>query len=182
MKYIDADKLKAEIERRKLQNRYIDTDGYEQELFEIIDSLQQEQQEEPDKSLEEEAEEWAENEAYGKSDAEFEMAYKGFIAGAKWQEERNKTLVKEAHDWGFGAGSEWQKQHDAELIEIAYNDGITIGMTKQKEQMLKDAVEGLVGVHLHDKRADVTVNTGYLPEKLGIKGNSKVKVIIVKED
>lgn len=33
--------------------------------------------------LEEEAEEWAENEAYGKSDAEFEMAYKGFIAGAE---------------------------------------------------------------------------------------------------
>ena len=44
-KYIDAEKLKAEIERRRLQNRYIDTDGYEQELFEIIDSLQQEQQE-----------------------------------------------------------------------------------------------------------------------------------------
>ena len=43
MKLIDAEKLKAEIERRRLQNRYIDTDGYEQELFEIIDSLQQEQ-------------------------------------------------------------------------------------------------------------------------------------------
>jgi hypothetical protein len=36
-------------------------------------------------SLEETAEEWAENEAYEKSDAEFEMAYKGFIAGAEWQ-------------------------------------------------------------------------------------------------
>ena len=45
MKYIDADLLRKEIERRRLQNRYIDTDGYEQELFEIIDSLQQEQQE-----------------------------------------------------------------------------------------------------------------------------------------
>lgn len=45
MKYIDADLLRKEIERRRLQNRYIDTDGYEQELFEIIESLQQEQQE-----------------------------------------------------------------------------------------------------------------------------------------
>jgi len=43
MKYIDAEKLKAEIERRRLSNRYIDTEGYENELLEIIDSLQQEQ-------------------------------------------------------------------------------------------------------------------------------------------
>jgi len=43
MKYIDADKLKYEIKRRKLSNYYTDTDDYETELFEIIDSLQQEQ-------------------------------------------------------------------------------------------------------------------------------------------
>ena len=43
MKYINADKLKAEIERRRLSNRYIDTEGYENELLEIITSLQQEQ-------------------------------------------------------------------------------------------------------------------------------------------
>lgn len=51
MKYIDADKLRAEIERRRLQNRYIDTEGYENELLEIIDSLQQE---EPEVDLEKE--------------------------------------------------------------------------------------------------------------------------------
>ena len=45
MKYIDADKLIAEIERRRLSNRYIDTEDYENELLEIIDSLQQEQPE-----------------------------------------------------------------------------------------------------------------------------------------
>lgn len=43
-KYIDAEKLKYEIERRKLSNYYTDTDDYETELFEIIDYLQQEQQ------------------------------------------------------------------------------------------------------------------------------------------
>jgi hypothetical protein len=42
MKYIDSEKLLAEIERRRLSNRYIDTDGYENELLEIITSLQQE--------------------------------------------------------------------------------------------------------------------------------------------
>ena len=45
MKYIDAEKLKAEIKRRRLSNRYIDTNDYEDELFEIITSLQQEQPE-----------------------------------------------------------------------------------------------------------------------------------------
>ncbi len=45
--------------------------------------------------LEEAAEEWAENEAYGKSDAEFEMAYKGFIAGAEWGAEHIKQQSDE---------------------------------------------------------------------------------------
>ena len=44
MKYIDADKLIAEIERRRLSNRYIDTEGYENELLEIITSLQQDKE------------------------------------------------------------------------------------------------------------------------------------------
>ena len=48
MKYIDAEKLKAEIERRRLSNRYIDTEDYEAELFDIINFLQQEQ---PDMDL-----------------------------------------------------------------------------------------------------------------------------------
>lgn len=52
----------------------------------------------------------------------------------------------------------------------------------QKRKMMQGAVEGFVGVHLHDKRADVTVNSGYLPKEMGIKGDSKVKIIIVKED
>ena len=58
--------------------------------------------------------------------------------------------VKASKD-AFIAGANWQKQHDAELIEIAYNDGITIGMTKQKEQMMEEAVEmevGMFGKHL----------------------------------
>ena len=45
-KYIDAGKLKYEIERRNLSNYHTTTEGYEEELYEIIDSLQQEAQEE----------------------------------------------------------------------------------------------------------------------------------------
>lgn len=45
MKYIDAEKLKYEIERRNLSNYHTTTEGYEEELYEIIDSLQQKQPE-----------------------------------------------------------------------------------------------------------------------------------------
>lgn len=44
-KYIDASLLRYEIKRRGLSKRHVNTDGYEEELLEIIDSLQQEQQE-----------------------------------------------------------------------------------------------------------------------------------------
>lgn len=44
-KYIDAEKLIAEIERRRLSNRYTYTEDYENELLGIITSLQQEQSE-----------------------------------------------------------------------------------------------------------------------------------------
>lgn len=50
-------------------------------ISKFIDSLQEKKLSE---NLNEIAGEWAENEVYGKSDAEFEMAYKGFKAGAKW--------------------------------------------------------------------------------------------------
>lgn len=56
MKYIDAEKLKAEIERRNLSNYYTTTEGYEEELYEIIDSLQQEQPEVDLKYIENDAE------------------------------------------------------------------------------------------------------------------------------
>lgn len=56
-KYIDAEKLKYEIERRKLSNYHTDTDDYEAELFEIIDSLQQEQ---PEVDLKEEVNKFSE--------------------------------------------------------------------------------------------------------------------------
>lgn len=77
----------------------------------------------------------------------------------------------------FIAGAKWQKQHDAELIEIAYNDGITIGMTKQKEQMLKEAVEGEVTT---DNRGNNVVRAGVFNKDF--EYGDKVRVIIVKED
>ena len=50
------------------------------------------------RDLEEEAEEWAENEAYGKSNEEFDMAYKGFKAGVEWQKDQILNWVKEKQE------------------------------------------------------------------------------------
>ena len=72
---------------------------------------------------------------------ELEEEYKDYVVNDPVYSKlvnRNAGLVIARHF------AQWQKQHDAELIEIAYNDGITIGMTKQKEQMMKEAVEGEV--------------------------------------
>jgi len=43
MRYIDADKLRYEIERRNLSD-YCRIERYEEKLYEIIDSLEQEQE------------------------------------------------------------------------------------------------------------------------------------------
>lgn len=117
---------------------------------EVIDCINSLSEEKPSEDLEEAAKEYAILDEEGKwKDG---GKYKGFIAGAGWQ-----------------------KQRDAELIEIAYNDGITIGKTKQKEQMLKDAVEG----RAHPEECEIWVNLfGY-----GYKYNAgdKVKMIILKD-
>ena len=95
-------------------------------LLDIIDSISEEK---PSEDLEEAANKYAILDEEGKwKDG---GKYKGFIAGA-----------------------EWQKQRDAELIEIAYNDGITIGKTKQKEQMIKDSEEDVLLL----ERAWLTLN------------------------
>lgn len=54
------------------------------------------------------------------------------------------------------------------------------GAQWKEAQILRRAVKGYVGVHLHDKRADVTVNSGYLPESMGIKGDSEVYLVVLK--
>ena len=80
---------------------------------------------------------------------------------------------KDIVDKVFGAGNldGWEYDEAKALVELA------------KEELLKDAVEGDIGMTLHDKRADLYVRSkGYLPESLGIKCNDKVRIIIAKED
>lgn len=115
-KYIDADRLKAEIDRRRLhfnkeakkyqalnngysQNCYGARDAL-RDLENFIDSLQQEQ---PSEDLEEVAEEYR-RESYRKSVLpnidgpipEYGGSIKdAFIAGAEWQEKHSKDGTEE---------------------------------------------------------------------------------------
>ena len=86
-----------------------------------------------------------------------------------------------ALEYAFIAGAKWQKQHDAELIEIAYNDGITIGMTKQKEQMLKEAVEAKIYGY-YDGSFELIASWLDMPNNSIYKNGDKVRIIICKKE
>ena len=114
---------------------------------------------------------------------ELEEEYKDYVVNDPVYSKlvnRNAGLVIARHF------AQWQKQHDAELIEIAYNDGITIGMTKQKEQMMKEAIHYVVQDDLDSHGASynipfIRLGTVALKPK-GIGVGDKVCIIIVKED
>lgn len=129
MKYIDADLLRKEIERRRLSNRYIDTDGYEEELLKIIDSLQQEQQEvDLDREIEEYwvATGWSKVMTLGK----FKIIARYFYElGEQAKQDAPKGLDEAINQYlegwdvatniekgvaraAFIAGAEWQKEKD----------------------------------------------------------------------
>jgi len=116
-----------------------------------------------------------------------EVFVEGFKFGAKWvqdQFEKNRLancdkLTKEEYDRETDFAIEIiEKEHR----QPTFTDAINYGMRVMKDQMMKEAVEGFVGLHLHDKRGDVTVNSGYLPKELGIRPEDKVKLIVIKED
>ena len=79
----------------------------------------------------------------------------------------------------FKAGAEWRNVKDGELMAIVYGDGIKIGMTKQKEQMMKKALNGEImtnGFYPYEPR--VVAPFPSCPYEFG----TEVKVIVVKED
>ena len=110
MKYIDADKLIATLERQNVDKKAI------QPLIRIIDSLQQEQHEEPDKSLKEAAEEYIKN---GRYLPEAFFVRPAFIAGADWQ------------------ASQMPMPEDT----VLFQKGVVEGRRLEREDMLGDAEE-----------------------------------------
>jgi DNA-directed RNA polymerase subunit RPC12/RpoP len=107
-----------------------------------------------------------------------------FIAGIKWQKEQMEknrlvhcdSLTKEEYDIETAFADEIIEKENRTPTFI---DAIKYGMKLQKEQMMKDAVEGEVmmnAFHPHEPR--ITASYPNCPYKFGVK----VKIIIVKED
>lgn len=71
----------------------------------------------------------------------------------------------------FKAGTEWQRKKDQETIELAEDHAMLAGMMKEREEIMKDAVELTI------------TNTSFIPlPKLDIKAGDKVKIIILKTE
>lgn len=182
-KYIDADKLRAEIERleKDVPCHYHPyscasvLEAYDN-ILSFLDTLS----EEPGKSLEEAARH-SEILTYPMpEDGDIEKVMKvqearifheiGFIAGAKWQKEQMKMggvviLAEEDFDAEKEKSVEW-------------------GYNLCREQMLKDAVKGVVcklpgSVAYVDERDDNTLKR-YIIDNF--KAGDKVRIIIVKEE
>ena len=176
MKYIDADKLKAEIERlRKLvveDNYYLD--NYEQalgyglaldDMGQFFDTFS----EEPDKSLEE------------KTCKGFEEEFRRFIKKEK-EKEPDKSLPYYG-DYGIYRVArhfaQWGAEH-APLPEdtVIFNKGVAEG----KRLMLEDAVECSVWAGKEGDKWIVSYIGNYESMLKTCKGGDKVRIIIVNEE
>lgn len=174
-KYIDAELLREEIERLKTENNNIKCIvnesycvGYDDafgDLLSIIDSLQQEQADEPDKSLEEEIKNY----------------FQGYWPGTETAEQCNTDLhftplaiLRLARHF-----AEWQKEQDDNLLNIAYMDGLQRGKEAEREQMMKDAVEGT----MYEEPGGTTFLDCLISFPKGMFNHEeKIKIIVVKED
>ena len=139
MKYIDAEKLVAEIERLKSTNpseyNYQNAEGYVwalDDLLSFLDTLS----EEPDKSLEE------------KTCKGFEEEFRRFIKKEK-EKEPDKSLPYYG-DYGIYRVArhfaQWGANHTP-LPEdtVLFQKGVEEGRRLEREDIMKDAVEKTVG-------------------------------------
>lgn len=108
-----------------------------------------------------------------------------FKDGAKWQVEQDKETIELAEDHAFLAGAEWQKEQDlAEMaqskspLSVAYaNRCFENGKQAMKEQMMKEAVEGVV---TYDNFGNNVVRAGEFNKDF--EYGDKVRVIICKKE
>ena len=190
MKYIDANHLKAEIKERialqkDLLKRAEDSariEGSIDALLGLLNSIDT-ISEEPDKSLEEAAEEYSRGlDYYHYTEDDPAIA---FIAGAKWMQdqfEKNRLancdkLTKEEYDRETDFATEIiEKEHR----QPTFTDAINYGMRVMKDQMMKEAVEGTI-ICYNDETYSVESCCFDNKEHHHHSGD-KVKLIVIKED
>lgn len=207
-KYIDASKLKAEIERLKSTNpseyNYQNAEGYTWALDDILSFLDT-LEEEPDKSLKEVAKKY--ELSIGSQDYCFLDIEDAFKAGAEWQAgqfEKNRlaacekqtkeeygremefavSIIEKEHRQptfsdAINYGIEWQKkQIPMPEDTVLFNKGIAEG----KRLMMEDAVECSVYAGKEGDKWIVSYVGNYESMLKTCKDGDKVRIIVLKAE
>jgi hypothetical protein len=80
--------------------------------------------------------------------------------------------------------TQWQKEKDKKELQIAEEHGILTGMNMEREQLLKDAIEGEVETlyrHIVYVKSVGFDSSSIRENKQDVFAGDKVKVIIIKE-
>lgn len=151
-------RIRAEIERLKddyLNRSYTFVPTTMNQLLEFLDTLS----EEPDKSREEEAGEYA-SDSTGFIDM---TAYRAFIAGAEWQEKQDLAETAQSKS----------------PLSVAYaNRCFENGKQAMKQQMLKDALEATVCATFTDTNAITLLS----PISRNLNYGDKVRIVVLKAE
>lgn len=168
----DMDKIaiiRQEIERRITDNTF----GAKLELIDILawlDTLS----EEPDKSLEEAAEE------------KYPVYWKNYPKDGVVRSESAYDTNKQCRD-AFIVGAEWQKkrfeaEYELDWLTDLKKDLYELGRKDEREQMLKEAVECVVCAGMEGDKWIMTYIGDYESIVKTCKAGDKVRIIIVRED
>lgn len=74
--------------------------------------------------------------------------------------------------------AEWQKQKDQETIELAEDHAMLAGMMKEREEMMKDAVNA---IFIQDYAYKTPILYGNLKDKMNIVSGQTIKLCQIKE-
>lgn len=208
----DKEKIRSEIERELSAHDNVDhLEAFEvgkawnrghrralENLLSFIDSLPEESScPKESEDLEEAAEEYERKRQFAPDETEPESIRKAFKAGAEWQREQDKPIT------GNSLEKEWlryvnkkKKEYGGELPSLGDYGWLQIARhfaEWQKEQMMKDAVEGEICGRVYDHinvrfangicKYLEPKNISHIPADVSkYKPGQKVKIIILKDD
>lgn len=156
------------IEINRLKN---ELDGYSaREALDYIESyintLSKQQQEQPCEDLEEEIKRYGKEEMPVVLESDLNDIARHF---AEWQKEQ----------MGEQARKELAKTDITLADLVAFDEGLKLGRRLERQDMLKDAVEGVM---IDSLRVQIMAPLNAVIQREGLKDGDKMKILIVKED
>ena len=173
--YIDKDKVIEYVKQRLISivtNGNIDDweRGANNECINFLSFINSLPEESASENLEEAATKWDET-------ASFQPFYMQLDCKGNPCEVKQDIIT---HKESFKAGAEWQKERDFPAKDITDSTIYWCGYMDCKEEMMKDAVEGVIDIRKWPAKAQVEFYDR-LPV-FNVRTGDKVKIIIVKEE